>query len=103
MTQRTPYPEIDTTDGTGYEWLGRFMEAQASVMANAIFFGFKLGQIGVAQKYDQETARAMVADLKTDRADLAFADGQLLKVMDGILANIERNLASSENSPMAAE
>lgn len=92
MAERTPFPPIDTTQGTGYEWLGRFMEAQASVIANSLFFTFKLGQIGVAQKHDPQLARAMLDDLKTDRADLVHAAEQLGKVMDGLLANIERNL-----------
>lgn len=94
MSGRTPFPEIDTTDGTGYEWLGRFMEAQASVAANALFFTFKLGQAGVAHKHDPELARAMLDDLRTDRADLDFASKQLLKVIDGLIANIERNLSA---------
>jgi hypothetical protein len=70
VSERTPFPEIDTTEGTGYGWLGRFMEAQALLAANALFAAFKLGQIGVAGRFDADLARGMVADLKTDRVDL---------------------------------
>lgn len=98
MTERTPFPEIDTTDGTGYEWLGRFMEAQASVMANSLFAAFKLGQLGAAGKFaDRQTAVAMLDDLRTDRADLAFATGELLKVLDALIVNIETNLSRRES------
>lgn len=94
MAERTPFPEIDTTAGTGYEWLGRFMEAQASLMANTLFFTFKLGQIGAIHMHEPDVARAMLEDLKTDRVDLAFADEQLMHVIDGLLKNIEEKLAS---------
>jgi hypothetical protein len=92
VSERTPFPEIDTTEGTGYDWLGRFMEAQALLAANALFAAFKLGQIGVAGRFDADLARGMVADLKTDRIDLAFAAKQLDKVIESLIANIEGNL-----------
>jgi hypothetical protein len=95
VAERTPLPEVDTTDATGYEWLGRFMEAQASVAANSLFTAFKLGQLGVAGKFDEPLARAMIADLRTDKADLAFAAAQLDKVLAAILENAERNLEAT--------
>jgi hypothetical protein len=92
VNDRTPFPEIDTTEASGYEWLGRFMEAQASFAGNSLFATFKLGQLGIAGKFNPVLARAMLDDLRTDRADLEFSSKQLLAVMDGLIENIERNL-----------
>jgi hypothetical protein len=46
----------------------------------------------VAGKFDNAFARAMIADLRTDRTDIAFAAAQLDKVLAAILENAERNL-----------
>lgn len=95
---RTPFKlsggdQIDTTDGTGYDWLHRFGEAQALVQGNLMFAAFKLGQVGASGKFaPPEVAREMIEDMKTDRRDLQFAFTEMDKVLASIIENAERNL-----------
>ena len=84
---------MNPPETTAYEWLDRFMLAQAGVAANALFLAFQLGQLGAAARFDPEAARAMLADLRTDRTDLTGAAAELGAVVDDLIANIERNLA----------
>lgn len=86
-------PELNPT---GYEWLGRFMEAQANVQANALFLAFSIGQTGVAiavAKTDDERQRAsaMIEALEQDRKDLRQAARQLDDVLRDMVANARRN------------
>lgn len=83
------------TELNGMDWLSRFMEAQGGLAANALFTAFKLGQLGVAGRYDTELAREMIEDLKTDREDIKVAAQVLDGVIADLIANIERNLSGS--------
>jgi hypothetical protein len=92
VTERTPFPEIPRGDASAQEWLGRFMEAQASLAGNALFLAFTLGQLGAVVRYDKPQALEMLDNLKVDRLDLQFSAEQLDRVLADLIANIERNL-----------
>lgn len=83
----------------GIDWLSRFMEAQGGVAATAVFTAFKLGQLGVAGRYDTPLAREMLRDLKTDREDIKIAVEVLDRVLADVIANIERNLRAKDKAP----
>lgn len=92
MIERTPFPEIPRGDASGKEWLDRFMQAQASLAANALFLAFTLGQLGVVGQFDKALGLEMLDNLKVDQLDLKFAAEQLDRVLGDLIVNIERKL-----------
>jgi hypothetical protein len=81
---------------SGAEWLEKFSEAHALVVANTVFLTFMLGQAGVAMEVDKPAARTMLGQIQQDIDDLRESVLNLADVSDNMIANAARNLDAAE-------
>lgn len=93
-------PDEPFAENSPMWWLSQFMDAHSKTQASLAFSLLELGQLGVISKFDEETSKGIIADLRESLVMLVESAEQVARVGENMIANIERHQEKNRGQKM---